>query len=980
MIYSYGFYFGQPWWLVFCILLVPILWLGRRNLAALGTIHRTAAIVLRCLAVFILVAMLAEPMLTKQNQRLSVIAVIDRSQSIPEDLQAKNLDYLKQALKDKPAEDLFAAVDVAERADISKLPSGDVEIPRRNTTLTGLQSRLEDGIEMAMAIAPPDTATRILLISEGNQTAGDIKEAAIAAAANGIPIDVLPVSYNYINEVVFKSLIAPAHARSNQTISLRFILNSTAYAKGRIQLNLNGKAIDLVPDSPDVAAPVELNPGTNVKTVSVPLGGSGLHEFEAVYIPDDISQDRIDRNNRASAITYVAGRGKILIVDNDGLSGKPLYDALQNTDMDINYISGDEFPDNLTRLIDIDAIVLANTDCSAFTYRQQEMLSYYVTELGGGLIMSGGPESFGAGGWIGSPVAGILPVELDPPEKQQLPKGAIVLIIDHSGSMTGEKVEMCKVAAVAAVRLLSQRDMAGVVVFDGASQWQVPLAPAADKEEINRQIRSIGAGGGTIMGPAMEMAFNSLKGVEAGIKHIILLTDGQTSDEDFCRKIKSEIAQSKISVSTVAVGPEVNERLLSDIADDTGGRFYRVADPMSIPEIFVKEAQVVRRSMIVERTFLPQIVSGFSEILKGLSMEMPVLDGYIYTGDKGGLNQVILKSDKNDPVFAICQAGMGRCAAFTSSTDSRWALSWLQWGGFARFWEQTVRWAAKPAYSTDIEVFTDVQGQQTTVEVEAVDDTGKFMQFANIDAQVISPEVSTETVELTQTGPGQYSGLFKTAEPGSYIVNVRYKQTGENAQTQSAISAVTIPFAPEFRDLTDNEPLLEQVSKITGGRILNPDPNRADLFDYTGLKFPMAQTPLIRPLMLIWLALFLLDVAVRRVTLDIRASIRKMFLWIRRGRRKRKTDKTIETLKRKRHQVQKQMFTKPAEVRDLKFEISDFNFSKLPPDKDTTKSQNIEIKNEKPESKEELSHIQKLIIAKRKAGITPHTQGDEKEK
>ena len=188
MINTYGFYFGQPWWLVGCILLVPVIWLARRNLTALGSVRRVLATVLRCIVILILIILLARPVVTRKSRRLTLITVIDRSQSIPIGLQQKSLDYLSRALVHKVPRDQLAVVDVAEAASISKLPCGDISIRQRNTTLNGQQSKLSDGIQMAMAIAPPDTAVRILLVSEGNETAGDLKEAARIAAANKIQI------------------------------------------------------------------------------------------------------------------------------------------------------------------------------------------------------------------------------------------------------------------------------------------------------------------------------------------------------------------------------------------------------------------------------------------------------------------------------------------------------------------------------------------------------------------------------------------------------------------------------------------------------------------------------------------------------------------------------------------------------------------------------------------------------------------------
>jgi len=975
MNYSYGFYFAQPLWLFACLLLVPIVWLGRKYLTALGPVRRKLAIILRCLVTLLLIALLARPMLSRTSQRVTLIPVIDRSLSIPADRQEASLDYLEKAVAGKAPRDQLAVVDVAEAASISKLPSGDEEIRRRNTTLTGGQTKLADGIQMAMAIAPPDTAVRILLVSEGNETAGDLKEAARIAAANKIPIDVLPIQYQYSNEVIFKRLAAPAQARSGQTVSLRFILNSTAQTNGKLMLNLNGEPVDLVPDSSEIAVPVELDPGTNVKTISMPVGTRGIHEFEVVYMPDGPGQDQIVQNNRASAVTYVAGPGHVLVVDSDGSSSQTLSKALENSDIDVRYNTVADFPDNLSLLMDTDAIILVNTGCGSFTYQQQEMLCRYVTDLGGGLIMVGGPESFGAGGWIGSPVAEILPVDLDPPQKKQMPKGALVLIMHAcempQGNFWGQRV------AVAAVNTLSRLDLVGVLAYGwqgGLGDWVVPLAPAGDKKAVISAIKRMTMGDMPSLHSHLQMAYKALRNCDAGQKHVIVISDGDPQDPS--TQLLNQCKQDGITCTGVGIFPHSPKDVqsLQRVAQITGGRFYNVKDPQQLPQIFIKEAQVVRRALILEETFSPRIRYSLSEIIQGLPSSLPNLDGYVVTGAKGGLNQIVLESHQADPVLATCQAGMGRCVAFTSSIDTRWASSWLQWPGFEGFWEQAIRWAGKPAQSTDCEVSADIQGRQVTVNVEAIDAEGKFMQLANIEGQVISPDVESDAMELTQVGPGQYNGQFQATSSGSYIVNLRYRKPGAGDKTHFTHTTVTIPFAPEFRDLTDNAALLAEVSDITGGRILDPDPNEANIFDSTGLKFPESQMPLLRPLMFVWLALFLLDVAMRRVVLDFRAIARKVAFAFRYGKTELKADKTLERLRARRHKLRDQLEArKAASVASKRYKASEQFEGELPvadtkrPARPQPEKKPAEQAPAKPAPGEGSEHIQRLLRAKRKA-------------
>ncbi|MCL5279340.1 MAG: VWA domain-containing protein, partial [Planctomycetes bacterium] len=553
--------------------------------------------------------------------------------------------------------------------------------------------------------------------------------------------------------------------------------------------------------------------------------------------------------------------------------------------------------------------------CASLTFQQQEMLCRYVNDLGGGLIMTGGPNAFGAGGWIGSPVAQILPVDLDPPQKKQLPKGALVLIM-HACEMPDGNYWGKKVAA-AAVGTLSRLDLVGILSYDwtNVGQWVSPLAEVGDKDKVIARIEQMQMGDMPSLHDHLQEAYKALVKCNAAQKHVIVISDGDPAAPS--PQLLTELAAARITCTGVCIWPHsaASKGSLQQMAIATGGRHYDVTDASTLPQIFIKEAQVVRRSLIIEEPFAPQIAFGLSEILKGLTPPLPNLDGYVLTGPKGGLSQLVLATHQADPLLATCQSGLGRCVVFTSSADSRWASKWLSWGDFAGFWEQVVRWAGRPAQSTECEISTDVEGQEATVNVEALDAQGKSLQLAAIQGQVLTPEMKGEPLQLTQTGPGQYSGRFKAPVSGSYIVNLHYRKGEAEGAAQLANAIVTIPFAPEFRDLSDNTPLLREVSRITGGRVLSlaSDPNQANLYDYAGLTFPQTHLPLLRPLMLAWLVVFLLDVAVRRVVLDVRAMLRRVRGWLTRTVR-REEDQTISRLQARRQKLREQWSAKTAEA------------------------------------------------------------------
>lgn len=913
---EYSLQFASPWWLLAALLAIPLAWLGIRNLGPLGRFRQAVVIVLRSATVLLLAALLAQPAIHRRHEQLSLVVVIDRSQSMPEQTTRAIIEQLERAAPHRRPGDLLAVVDVAEAAAVAVQPGPEHRVPQRSPSLDGSASRLSAGIQMAMAIISPQAAGRILLISDGNQNSGDLHEAARIAAANRVPLDVLPVQFRHRQEVAMERLVAPSRARSGQTVALRFVLNSTAPASGRLMLSLNGQPVRLNPAGDDIAVPVELAPGINVRTVSIPLGASGLHEFKAAFIPDDDRQDTLNQNNVATAATFVAGPGVILVVEpgDESTSAENLVSALDQARMAVRRISADQFPQQLTRLMDVDSIALVNVDSSLLLHAQQQMIVRYVRDLGGGLVMVGGPNSFGAGGWIDTPVAELLPVDLDPPQKKQMPPGHLVLVIDRSGSMAGQKLEMCKRAAIGATWTLSRLDHVGVVMFDTVAEWTVPLQPADDKQAIESKIRAVPLGGGTDIYPGLEQAHKALLG-RKGVRHVILLTDGMSAGPD-CRPLAAMMKKDGITVSTVAVGADADRNLLVDIARITDGRFYVAVQPQQVPQIFIKEAQVVRRSLIQEKSFVPLLVSPISELVSGRE-GMPGLDGYVLTGAKAGLAQVVLASPDRDPILAVAPAGLGRVVAFTSTADSRWAGGWLNWGGYARFWEQAVRWSSRTGRSTDCEIFAEVQGRDVLVTVESAEGVGgpgvaegseTRAAISDLAGQVIDPDISARPLHFQQVGPGQFRAQFRAEIGGSYLINVSFSK-GDSGR--GAVQAVAIvPFAPEFADTRDNRELLAEVADIAGGRVLSAEAIAADpagMFGRDGVAFPSTSQALTMPLMLAWIVLFLLDVATRRIAIDFRRLTRSVVTrLVGVVRRKRLADdSTLARLATRRQQVRK---------------------------------------------------------------------------
>lgn len=895
--------FEQPIWLV----LAPICWalvvlIGRQTLSGLGTTSRRVAMVVRLIVILLIVGAIARPQWQREAKGVNVTVIVDQSDSVrrpvrgPDgqmvDLQKRVEMYLEDAAESAKPGDTISRVTVAKKSYVQSLPVPPKEKP--DTQFIGATdgTNLAESVNLGLAIPGKDTdqqaaAKRLLIISDFRETSGSVQEAAAAAKAAGVPIDVLPLRYKFDQEVIVERIVAPAQARMGQNVVLRVLVTAIKPAKGRVSLLINGDPVQLG-EGRDLDMPVSLDAGANVISIPVSLPFVGPQKFEAVFTPSSTEDDSIPQNNRAMAVTFVQAQGRVLILAQMEDEVGPIMRALAEAKIDATFALPSDAPKTLVDWGAYDAVVLANVPSGDLSQQAQEDIRSYVHDMGGGLVMVGGPESFGAGGWIGSPVADALPVKLDPPQQRKMPRGALVLLM-HScemprGNYWGQQV------ALAAINNLSRLDLAGVLEFSfGKGDWWVhPISEVGNKSAITRAINSLTFGDMPSFDNLLNMAYTGLKNADAGARHIIIISDGDP--QLLNTGLLGQCRQARITISTVLVYPHNRARggpdwnTMSKIAKETGGNFHPIIDEgefAKLPSIFIKEAQIVKRSLIFEgEPFNPTIVNAVSEPMRGLTTGgFPKMTGYVVTAEREGLSVVSLRGKENDPLLAHWQYGLGKSVAFTSDASVRWTTSWPSWGKYRAFWEQHIRWAMRPSGNADMRVTTEDLGDRTRVVVEALDAQGDRLNFVRFQGRVTGPSGQGTDVELRQVGPGRYEGTFDSSSAGAYMAYLRYITPGDGPGTRGSIqAAVSRPYADEFRTLQDNAPLGKLIADMTGGRIVHDDPRKAGLWDRTGLTMPVDARPIWLIVAMIALGMFLLDVAVRRIRIDpqmIAAAVRR---------------------------------------------------------------------------------------------------------
>jgi Ca-activated chloride channel homolog len=882
--------FERPAWL----LLIPLLcfvswWIARRSLAGGNVSRQMVNLIIRCVVFALLCIALAEPNALRRADEVAVVAVVDVSDSVPGNQQGLVREFLASSLENRPAGDRFGLVTIGRDALVQSLPS-NVD-PRVDILSTGAgdASDLRQGVDLARSLIPSDAAGRVLLLSDGNETIGSLAGTAAMLRATGVPIDVASVEYDRSVMVRIEDVVVPVWARDGDTITARVILNAERASSGKLTLLINDEPVDLDPDSPGNSSQVTLSQGLQVLAVPLKLPSGPVHRVEAVYEPDD-PRTSIPELLRGEGVIFTNDRGRVLVVSDDTRASAALVNSISSEDMKLEVWPASAIPHTLAELSGYDAIVLMNQPASNFSQGQQESIAKYVHDAGGGLLVIGGPESFGAGGWIGSPVEDVLPILLDPPQKRQMPMGALAVVIDRSGSMasavtgTGmSQQQIANEAAILGVRSLSRLDQITVIAFDGGAETIVPLTPALDLDGIARRIRSIGPGGGTNLLPGLDAAAAELTQSPAGVKHIIVLTDGQTSGNAGALLARaSDFKRRGITLSTVIIGDHANDPLLIRMARTAGGRFYHVTSENSqavLPQIFIKEAQTIRRTLIWEGPRFVPTIAFAGEAMRGLPAEVPGMTGYVVTADRGGLSTVALRGPEGDPLLAQWQHGLGRVTAYTSDASTRWNPEWALWSSFASFWSQQVKWVMRPSGNSNARVTVDTDGERSKVTLDLLDNSGERVNFAAIRARLVPPasdgvnDAEAQDVVFRQIGPGRYETLVNTAELGSHLLSVRYDAWGADGSggersSGSVRAAIVRHSNEEFSQTTPNTNLLWDLARQTNGRIYRLESQGADLWDRAHLAMPSISRPIWLLIVLFAVGLFLVDVAARRVTLD----------------------------------------------------------------------------------------------------------------
>ena len=909
--------FDRPMLLLLGLVAIPIFMLGAWSLQQLGPARRWTSVALRVFVLLLITTMLAGFRSVQTHDELTVVSLIDTSDSVrkfftpppgpdgePQDYEQWLASFFEQASGDKRSGDYWSVQTFDGRPSVRLSPSlGDVALPDAGVEAPYDGSNGQRAIESGMAAKQQaDSALRMTLVSDGNLD-GEVMAAVQAAAAAGVQIDVLPLQYQVKGEVMVEAVRANPTARKGQTVKVSVELRSSDRVPGFLLLKHNDQWVDLNGaaegeglriDASEWRTRIDAGDDDSIglyaltKYIDRPISAAGVNTFDAIFQPDDDTglANTITSNDTGQAFTLVAGPGKVLVVDGvNGEAGRILPRSLAERGIDTIMAPVTAMPSRLRDMRDYDAILFHNVPADNVPPKVQRNLMRYVHDLGGGFAMIGGPDSFGAGGWTNTDIDKyILPVDCQIPTQKILPSGALVLVIDRSGSMfapvAGSQFSQQNVAAEAAILALKAmypQDKIGVVAFDTSAKWIVDLDYNQDPNGTANKIRSMQPGGGTDIRAGVTAAFERLANEpvgESAIKHMIVISDGHGNmPNNF--QLGGKLANAGITISTVGVGDGHNAAGLRALANTGNGQFYPVVNPANLPQVFIKEARAIRKNLIKEEPFTPVIRNVASPIMVGINA-VPPLRGFVLTGPKQnkGLSMPIV-GPEGEPIFAHHQVGLGRAAAFTADATNRWAQDWLgNWSSgsnYADFWARTVRQIARPAASTQADMTTTIAGDTMTIRLDAAGDVdfnaSRGASFGNnlqVTGSVEDPDGNLVNVTLEQVGPGIYEARVPANQAGNYIVDLNMQSA--DGEQRRVIGGSSKAAGGELRNFQSNLALLQQIAEMTGGRMLDPsNPADANLYNRDVPIESTSTRPLRWQLMPFLLGLLLMDVACRRI-------------------------------------------------------------------------------------------------------------------
>ena len=824
----------------------------------------------RAVIVGLLVLTLVDPVFSISSDDVTTVFVVDVSASIGASERAARA-WVESALAEA-GDGRWAVVEFGADARVGT-PVGTVSYrPARGVDREA--TSIARGLRLGESILTGETRQRVILISDGRANTGDLQAELDRLSSLGVVVDVHTLAGEDKTDAAVAGIDVPNTVNQGEIFVATVEVLSTITGVAEVELSDAGVVIG--------SQRVDVNPGSNQVSFEVVAGEPGLQYLEARV---RMTGDAVVENDTTRAAVEVKGPASVMVIEGEEDGGSILEDVLESTGLLVERIVVDDMP-GLQELSVHQALILVDVSARDLSDEKVAAIDTLVRDLGRGLVVVGGTHSYGLGGYRDTPLEALLPVDSEAPDAQREAQVAEVLLIDTSesmgachcddqgmGSETGgvNKTDIAKAGALRAIEALGSSDEVGLLAFSGNSEWLIPLQEFPDRSTIEEGIGSIRPFGETRIVPALQTAAEALRASDKELKHIILFTDGFTSEleigaefvgQPFAGDLVAEVeklAQEGITVSVVGTG-EGAIPALEEVAIAGRGRFYPGRDLNEIPEIFVKEARLASRSFINEGEYFPAVTSTAAAVRDLASS--PALLGYVATSPKATADIQLQVGEFADPLLASWRVGLGEVTAWTSDSGDKWGALWAGWDGYTDFWSNVVRDTFPLSGSEGQQVEARISDELMTIRLEGAE---AWAAGTIPLARVNYPDGTSEEVRLERVSDFEFAASVPARQGGTYAVGVTFDRGDGESAVMSAIASRS--FAAEYLPGPPDPGLMESISAATEGR---GEITAQQAFDSEGLEEGVSDQSFRWWFLLAAAMLWPLDVALRRLRLSRR--------------------------------------------------------------------------------------------------------------
>lgn len=859
---------ATPSALLLLVIFLPVVWYVGFPRHAFRRWRDITSLILRTTIIILLVLALAGLQNVQAVDKLAVVFLVDVSDSMGTTTQDDQVTYIREAVAGKTPEDEWAVVLFGDNA----VPESDFSIVQELEAFGSIpittHTDIANAIQTALSMFPPDASRRIVILSDGQATRGDAIARAQRAFASGVEISYVPFFREPAPDVRITTINAPSRVAENQDFDISVSINAEAPTPATLLLFSNGSLIH--------EEALDLQTGDTRYTLTQTSQFSGFLDFSAqIIVPNE--NDNFSQNNELAAFSQVVGPSRVLLVTSDEEETQFLLPALEQAGIIVDVIQPENLPVNIPALANYKSVILANVPATDLANAQMELLDQYVKDIGGGLVVVGGPQTYAPGGYFQTPLEQTLPVEMQIKDQQRLPQLTIAYLIDRSGSM-GQigrsgvpNLELGKRAIVLSLDLLQPTDRAAIGTFDTGGAWVAPFQNVNDNQLLIALTNTIRSGGGTDILAGLRLVERDIIEEPSEVKHLILLTDGGANPQGLVELTETLNTEYGVTLSAIAIGRSP-ANFLQRMATAGDGNFYQVEEVEQIPLIFTQETVLASRSYIVEDTFTPRL-TGNNAIMDGMNT-LPPLRGYVATTAKTAAQKILSGPEPfSDPILTSWQYGLGRVVAWTSDATSRWANEWVAWDDFSRFWGQAVSWSINEGANNNLETRIIMENDQARIIVDARDNNGEFLNGLVLTSTQLGPEGNSRRIPLQQTASGRYEATFNPQTEGAYFLTINGTAVlDEQDTTLTDVNGWVMSYSSEYITREQDDSLLPRLAEITDGSNLSETPT--DVFLHN-LGERQATAPIWEALVLIALLILPFDIAVRRLIIT-RSDINRL--------------------------------------------------------------------------------------------------------